>query len=317
MKPLVSERTLDPIMRQLEAIFSSPNISLQSHGALTCHPSGHVVGEIAAQKGIPFSRITQQCGSSCDYGCSHGGLVTTLRQDPLFLENVKALCDKLTITGAGREISSCGHVVGHGLGELFANNVIKSLGYCDKLEDSSARHACGQGVMMEHLVGLPDRPKEGDLSIDAVLIFCGSLPDHYKKECFDAVGTYAGRVTQNVDQAKHVCEHVPVASVPSCTQSLGGVVYYQFRHDSAQMSEYCASMGQDLVLPCIRGAIDTNVGEKNRLDYGRALCEFMDGVSREACFTYFGMQVAMAWGSSVRSSICNTLSGEDALACQQ
>lgn len=317
LTPLVTSDTLTLVITSLEEIFSSNSVSLQTHGALTCHPSGHMAGEIAVQKGIAFSQVTQLCDAACDYGCTHGAFVVTLRRDPAFLGKVGSLCDDFRSSGVSRQMSSCGHVVGHGLAEVFGVDTAAALGYCRQLDNESARHACGQGVMMEHLVGLPDRPKQTQLSLDTVLAFCRSLPSAYVRECFDGVGTYAGRVTQNVEQAKMICTRVPVESMDACVQSLGGVVYYHFRHEPEKMSAYCGSMGMSSLLFCIRGALETNAGERSRLTYGRALCETLTGEVRRDCFSYFVEQVGMAWGSRVREDTCDALNREDKPVCQQ
>ncbi len=315
MLPLVTEDTLMDVLGVLQDVFAQPNVSLKTHGALTCHPSGHVAGEIAVEKGIEFSRVSTLCGAICDYGCVHGALVATLRHDHEFLAKVGSLCDAFRASETVRQMSACGHAVGHGLAEVFASDFPNALAYCDKFQNESVRSACGQGSMMEHLIGLPDRPKNMNLLLDDILSFCGGLAGRYKEECFDNVGTYAGHVTQDVFEAKNICTRVPSSSRMKCVQSLGGVVYYQFQHSPLALSAYCTSMGDAASLACILGAIDTSVGESRSMEYGRILCEQMRGTTQKRCFAYYGTQVASSWGSAVQKEKCSQLNNENASAC--
>jgi hypothetical protein len=147
---LVDATTLAPLLEIFENILQSDN-AFQKYGVYTCHPSAHVVGEIAMKKGISFSTIQTQCGRSCDYGCVHGAFVVSLSKAPITPESIRSFCSEYSDSEVRRDMTSCGHIVGHGLGELFAFDISKGLSLCDSMPEI-ARHACGQGFIMQHFV---------------------------------------------------------------------------------------------------------------------------------------------------------------------
>lgn len=312
--PLVTRVSLETIMEVMEKVLQS-NESLVKHGLYTCHPSGHVIGEIAMQKRIPFSDIVKQCGRLCDYGCAHGAFITQMKTSPFSRESINTFCEEYEGTQVLRDMTSCSHIVGHGLGEIYASDIEKSFPYCDGMRDNFSRHSCGQGVIMEHFVGLPDKPKLTPLTEESILSFCESLPGVYKDECYDTAGTYTAQIDSYTLGAKTICDKVPELSRQKCMYSLGSVTFFFYRSDSSRMLTFCKQFQGELELSCLKGAIETSVGETDAFTFGASICDKLQSNERDTCFSFFGDQMEWAKGAPYREQKCQTLSPVDAKAC--
>jgi hypothetical protein len=316
LQDMTSAQTLLPVMESLEALFLQSNEQIQSVGIFTCHPLGHMVGEIAIKKGMVFADVVRTCDRKCDFGCTHGAFVGELRKNSSFLSNITALCEQFENSDAQREMASCAHAVGHGLSEVISGDIARVLSYCDQMHGEGARHACGQGAIMDNLVGLPDRPREVVLTQEDLMNFCSGLPGAYKKECFDASGMYASKISKDEKAAQTFCDDVPNDSRLPCVYSLGSVVYFLFRHEAVSMREYCMSFEKDLQMSCLQGAIDTSVGESDPFSYGRSLCEALTGDARIECFSFLGDRLRWAQGNVQADTACSALLPADAQVCR-
>jgi hypothetical protein len=316
MRSIINAQTLLPIMESLEVLFLQSNEQIQSVGIFTCHPLGHMAGEIAVQQGIAFADVVRTCDRRCDFGCTHGAFVAAMLTQPSFLDNVDGLCSEFEDSDVSRDLSSCAHAVGHGLDEVLSQDIVRALSYCDKMQGEGARHACGQGAIMDNLVGLPDRPRTTVVTQEEVMDFCGGLPGVYKKECFDSAGAYASKISKDEKEAKTFCDTVPSESKAPCIYSLGSVVYFLFRHDTKAMSDYCMSFEPGVQMSCLQGALDTSVGESDPFSYGRSVCEQLAADTRRQCFSFLGDRMRWAQGSVQADTACSALSPADTQACR-
>lgn len=316
LRLVIHPHVLQPVMEYLDELFLQSDERLQMAGIYTCHPLGHIVGEIAIEQGMVFADVVRTCDRRCDFGCTHGAFVGELRKNSSFLSNITALCEQFENSEAQREMASCAHAVGHGLSEVFSQDITRVLSYCDQMRGVGARHACGQGAIMDNLVGLPDRPRETVLTQEELMSFCSGLPGVYKKECFDASGMYASKISKDEKAAQTFCDDVPKDSRLPCVYSLGSVVYFLFRHEAVSMREYCMSFEKDLQMSCLQGAIDTSVGESDPFSYGRSLCEGFTGDARIECFSFLGDRMRWAQGNVQADTACSALLHADAQVCR-
>lgn len=299
----------------LEEIFSSPAVTPEKYGSFTCHAVGHIVGELAIERGNDFVSASAECGRSCDYGCAHGALVAKVRDQEDFLGALGSFCNSYESSAIRREAVSCSHILGHGLGELLAGDARGAIVYCNKIREDGARNACGQGVIMEHFLGLPNEPRGKSLKLEEVLKFCKNLPGVYKKECYDNVGFYASRISKNETEALTICDQVPKDSKEACVFSLGSVVYFLHRNSPSDMNSYCNNFNETLKENCVQGAIETAVGEEDSFTYGKFLCETAGGDWRRECFSFLGDRLGWAKGVSYREKSCAQLPEEDKNSC--
>jgi hypothetical protein len=82
------------------------------------------------------------------------------------------------------------------------------------------------------------------------------------------------------------------------------------------MYAYCSQFPNADRVSCIRGAIETSVGETEAMEFGRELCSLETNREQRAeCFAFYGEQLEWAKGIEYRKDSCERLYALDHVAC--
>lgn len=314
--PLLSAGNSGEVIRSLEEIYAPPAKTF-NYGTLTCHGPAHLVGELLAGGKKPdFTRLLASCTTGCDYGCIHGAFIGYMRQDPQIYDRPDDFCRRY----AGgqevkKELTSCQHIVGHGLAELYGNDLSSMLGKCDQFAADEAKKECGRGVVMDLLLGSTTRDAAVGVNGDQLLAFCEQLPATYRPRCFGELGFYAYSLLSDKSQAAGVCGRVPENWRTSCYSSLGGRLYLSEKDRPGAAREFCEQLDEKLRPDCIRGVIEININEGPDPVYSVNLCREQLVMSAGDCLEYLGVRYEWAYGVEKQKLFCRKLKDSEQSAC--
>jgi hypothetical protein len=309
---LVGKNSLSSIIASLEELFVKEK-SEHAYGTMTCHGPSHVIGELAVQDGISFSEIMNQCSTKCDYGCLHGAFVQMFKLDQDFLDNFPAVCDEYKTTSIPKEMNSCQHIVGHGLAEIFGNDVDKTLRHCERFSSDAGRRNCGRGAVMQVLLGSPDMSASVDIAEEGIIPFCNRIFTPYIHDCLDNAGFYAYNLFDE-HSAVETCNSIPPEYQENCIYSYGSFVYFRYRQAPEKVLESCKKFGKKFLDMCIKGALEINVGEKPYLLYGIKICHLVKDTF-PGCFAFYRQKLEWGWGKDYGKEICPSLPAEEQKYC--
>lgn len=273
--PLVTKDALPEIMRSLNALYLRPE------GLSSCHNPAHIVGEVAADKGLSLSEIGEICNKSCGYGCEHGAFIQELRKEGNLLAALSSSCKP----SEGVDKASCYHIVGHGLAEVFQNDISEAFEVCNGFPGWQIN--CGDGVLMEYLQGSPNTKLAGTSfeSEEGLLSFCQSLPEPHKTSCFNQAGFYAYSLVRDKKSEAEICQKVPKEQARSCIYYLGSRVYFEFRDSGARLLDFCSQF-QEAAYECVKGAIETDASLDSQASFSRELCASLGSEKQEGCLSF-------------------------------
>lgn len=230
-----------------------------------CHSIGHLIGEVAVDKGIEPEILLRECTTVCPYdtnsgvegvdlGCLNGAAHAFL----LSSQSVNQAQEYCATQSDDPEVEAgCFHGVGHGIAELVQFNISKGLEKCSQLTGEVAQYQCGHAVLMEPLMveysPLQTVPND-------VVVFCESVPDIYKKSCHEFAGFLTFVRTADVFQATEVCSQVPSLYAKECFFRLGEVATFRYGLQSPDLADSCQVVqGLENQKACIQGVVSTLV----------------------------------------------------------
>ncbi len=146
-----------------------------------CHTLMHYLGEDAvasASGSIP--KTLAQGGMACQSGYGHGALEEFFGGTP---EN--ELPQKLPTVCRGE--THCSHMLGHGLGFLYDNDVYRAVTRCEYLSGDGEQEACFAGVFMENFGSDGRIHKPRFFSKDNPAAMCETLDARYRSSCLSGL----------------------------------------------------------------------------------------------------------------------------------
>jgi hypothetical protein len=307
---------LNLMMSTLEDVFSKQSGNSRPYGSLTCHGPAHAIGEVAFKKGITLTQVINSCDRKCDYGCLHGAFVTMIRNTPDFLNNYKAMCDQFQNNYIEKDLTSCYHILGHGIIDWVKGDVDRSIGLCKELESDSARTSCVQGVLMESLLGSDENSIPFDADKGDIVKYCSSLPADYSHLCYEMTGFYSYTLMTDKDRAANVCSEVPPHYQSNCFKNLGQRVFFEYTSSAEGIRNYCGLLGK-YRFNCILGAIESIVDFDPDLKLASVICDAEAGVNKEGCYKKLGDRIEYAYGKDKRVSFCNRVLGNENVYCME
>jgi len=257
-----------------------------------CHQLTHVIGHAGADLeggvGAAFALGDPFCWSGFYHGVMEEIMKgVTLDQLPTKVNTVCA-----DIPGKS-EYSflyfNCVHGLGHGLMQLFENNLFDSLTACSNLEGYWERDSCVGGVFMENIMiesrgGVSEYLKVNDpvypcnaVSSDyktpcylmqtshmltasqdnfaTVFALCSGVEDGYREICYQSLGRDAsGRTSSNAEQTKATCM-LGSDFVARSNCVIGAVKdFISYFHSDTEAKKFCVSLDTTLTDVCLSTA---------------------------------------------------------------
>jgi hypothetical protein len=256
-----------------------------------CHGLAHEVGHEAFKKYNDFTKAFFYQDNVCSDGYLHG----VIEERFSYATNVSALVKEMgaICDGVGLESGRCFHGVGHGLMYFTANDLPKSLSFCNNYR-GEAQGRCIEGTFMENFLsdGVIHPSKYLDknnpfypcpiqsaglksycyfyapiyyLTLNnndyaATLNWCNTAEKAGISQCIRGVGSLT--MKYNIDKPKYVegvCAKLPRSQVSSCID--GMVSYYLTFYDHLKLAqEMCATLEKQNQSPC-----DDAVTRRNKL----------------------------------------------------
>jgi len=313
---IVTKQNLGFIMDTLEEIFQNEENKIEL-GSPTCHAPGHVVGKIGREKGITLDEFWEICSLKCGYGCLHGGLIGNFKEEGgEFLSSYKNACDNIISYQSDEQLRSCWHVVGHGLGEIFGEDIETAVTKCLELPVEKYKRHCIDGVRMEYVTGVSYNPLRENISADTIISFCKRFPQDFQDNCYVEASYYTYRVSGNEDNAIAVCNKIPTSlNIKKLCAFGGGYAFISVYINSPnEFNEHCKKFGASLVKDCILGAVNFLTG-REPLGKIKIICELNEGLYLSECLSFFGENLEMVSGKESRNLVCSELDNVNESAC--
>lgn len=312
LESLVKSQDLGEIMSSLEKVFAEEEGS-RPFGTLTCHGPAHYLGEVAYKEGVSLSGIFNACSRNCDYGCIHGAFLEMIKETPDFFSGFISACDQFKNADVKKDLTSCYHILGHGITDLLGRDLSKAVLNCDKLEEEYGKLTCVQGVLMEVILGTNETSKPLDIEKNDLVDFCGKVNRKYSYLCYEMVGYYGYTLMENKDYAAGACLRVPTNNQEGCFTNLGNRAYFAYRGSTDEIRNYCATLGE-FRRPCILGAVEADVDFDPDLKNAIGICNREDIFTKD-CFSLLGERIQHAYGFPKREGTCSLFSEPERSYC--
>jgi hypothetical protein len=280
---LVDSKGVDAAFVDLKKRYASdPFVAVQ------CHPITHAIGREAGKKYTVVSEAYMHGDSFCWSGYYHGVLEAIIHK--IGENNLPKQIDSICATLPGKSTYSfsyynCVHGLGHGIMELKADDVFKSVAVCDNLTGSWERQSCYSGVFMENIVHFDSGAFTPDLKKTQPLYPCTAVAEKYKTPCY--LGQTSFVLSQNGGDFKKTFELCATVAVPYrsiCDQSLGRDAANYARHDGATTKSSCSLATTDAdSSDCIVGAVKEFISYYHAIDQSNAYCNLYTDPQKKAC----------------------------------
>ncbi len=250
----------------------------------SCHALAHELGDNAYYRYHNIADAMIYNDDICGSGYTHGVIESYFENFKNTEEALKTVCLGYT---EGLKLSSCYHGVGHGLMFNSDDDLPKSIKYCDKYLNMSAKIPCAEGVFMENfntdqkihyskyldesnpfsICNSQTKPYfKGTCYFYAPLYYlnshitkykeafswCNSAESSYKSWCIKGV---ASRMTkenmQNIKYAENICMTLDTESRQICASGIGS--YHLTHYSNPELTQkMCLSLNNDLQISCLK-----------------------------------------------------------------
>lgn len=275
----------------------------------SCHAFTHFLGRAIYRKlgNIPDSYAN--VNFTCHGGAFHGVMEAYLEQrkvsvESLSGEDIEATCkdSKSLISKEPEQIYfECFHGFGHAFMFITDADLLRSLKYCDKMNDISFREACYGGALMENSTSSTNTDhKSVWLKADDKFYPCTILEEKYLNQCYFYQSNYWIMVS-NHDYVRTFSDCYRLGGVHRdyCILGLGANLASLSNEKGMEAAASVCNLGiNEYKYICIEGAIpsiaDRYGGELSKVvEY----CQMIAPDLKEFCFGKLG-QVATRWKKS-------------------
>lgn len=225
-----------------------------------CHQLTHVIGRagsaLSAGVGDAFAKGDAMCWS----GYYHGVMEEIL--DEVGLEELPEKLNTVCSDIPGKSEYSfsyynCVHGLGHGIMQLYEDDVPQSLAMCETLDGSWEQSSCYGGVFMENIMiaergGISDYLKKEDPEYP-----CNAIEGKYKNDCYTMQTSYMLHAyEEDFTKVFATCDTVLYEYRGTCYQSLGRDASGRSISDAEKTKATCM-LGRDTFAQenCIVGAV--------------------------------------------------------------
>jgi hypothetical protein len=253
-----------------------------------CHQITHVIGRMGAKLAGGVGEAFSQGDAMCWSGFYHGVMEGILEE-----VGIEALPEKLnTVCSSipGKEVYSfgyynCVHGLGHGVMQLYENDLPESLAVCGTLDGEWERSSCAGGVFMENIM-IEDRGGVSEyLKSEDPVYPCNAVADEYKGDCYLMQTSHMlTAFDEDFSKVFAACDGVEILHRGTCYQSVGRDASGRSISDAEQTKNTCM-LGRDRFAQenCIVGAVKDFVSYFHSDVESKQLCTLLQPDLRKVC----------------------------------
>jgi hypothetical protein len=253
----------------------------------TCHPLAHEIGHLAYAKYKSVTVAEGYARETCWSGYHHGLMESYISQfdDGQLRSRMNTICKQDADHPYSLAYYNCWHGLGHGLTIRFAQDIFRSLKFCNAITHSWERQSCYSGVFMQNIVANGSGMHRAvDLKPSDPIYPCDAVSEQEKPSCYLMQTSYVLQVKKwNLPAAFHICDGVEAAYVGTCYRSMGRDISGAALLDPAKVVPQCALGAKAHQWECIAGAAANAVYDRHGRAMADALCERVPASQRAAC----------------------------------
>lgn len=266
---LVDKKNPQEALQTLQALMNESKPVLRS-----CHALIHNIGNRAYIRYNSISSALAFTDDLCGSGYIHGVIEQYFKGSPA-LSELNSICP----SHDGR----CFHGVGHGLMYYTKNDVLKSLEYCNKYQDSIAKINCSDGVFMENFNTLQKAHPSKYLKENDIFYPCKEQTELFKGSCYFYAPLYYLELHPNdYGGMLNTCESVETSYQTTCARGLGSRAIKQNIKESKFVEALCMK-NKNLQHSCIEGMTSYFIVNDNSTAKAVELCNKLEEENKATC----------------------------------
>lgn len=279
----------------------------------SCHLSGHIVGELSMRNPRELRAVLSNCGSGCDYGCTHGVMAKLFRSQSNIKE-IGEMCQTTKHEVFIQDTTACFHGIGHGVAEYANYSVQESMNMCDELEPQIRKEECATGAIME----IMDMNIEGERVLPEInSSLCDNVNSNLIEMCRYSITNRHFIQTRNSELSIQACKLLDEEASSRCYSALGGEAVFVLDNQIAEIWQVCnRSDGGLNPSDCIKGALYSTLVVSKTGELAIELCSFdSKPFETSECLDLLEDKLNEI-GSPYKMQICDRLKGEYGYDCQ-
>ncbi len=242
-----------------------------------CHGLAHIIGHDALGK-YGFEEALTFEDDICGSGYLHGVIESHFAKTDE--EDVPALFANTCAPQSGK----CFHGLGHGVMDVYDNDIDRSLALCHSLTQIFQQIQCAEGVFMEHFASDGTGHPSPLLTPDDPYQACRTRRDADRGVCAFYAPRYFLRLHPGAyDDALRWCDTIDVDSRPACLKGVGSAAMKVHVAEPKVAIAACATLeGEDYTL-CMEGLVSYRIVHFASTQAGREFCRLLPHDDERAC----------------------------------
>jgi hypothetical protein len=243
-----------------------------------CHALVHEIGHVSYQLYGNLDTALKFQNSVCNSGYLHGVIEEYMAGVTDIFAAIKTMC-------VGRDEGRCHHGMGHGLMYYTANDLPKSLSYCEALKGGNPIAYCAQGVYMENFnTDLKLHPseflKEEDPSYP-----CPVQKEGFKNSCYYYAPTFfLSQNGRDFEAALPWCASLAEEKYRgTCARGVGALAIKSNISKPRLVEAICMKGVGNQVPNCIDGMVGLYMNHYDSVIKGKQMCSLLESQNQEVC----------------------------------
>lgn len=239
-----------------------------------------------------FSVCTAVCHGGCYHGAMESyfaqkNLPIQNPGDPAIEKEIQNACGAPSKNQKPNVYTECLHGIGHAVMFITDGDIFKSLALCDKLGLISEKETCYGGVFMENSSSSTNNDHPGKfIRKDDPLYPCSALDERYLQQCFAYQSSHFAIISKhNWAKTAELCRTVPEKYRRGCFEIIG-TNQVGFTQDMSIMKKNCGTIREpEFKDACIRGVVISLTGRYHD-DPERIIpfCPIVDPENKKSCY---------------------------------
>ncbi len=242
-----------------------------------CHGLAHTIGHDALGR-YGFDEALTYEDDICGSGYLHGVIESHFAETDE--EDVPRLFKETCAPTSGK----CFHGLGHGLMDVYDNDIDRSLALCHSLTERFQRVQCAEGVFMEHFASDGTTHPSPLLDADDPYKACRGREAVDRAVCAFYAPRYLLRLNPGAyAEAVDWCDSIDTESRPACLKGVGSAAMKVHVAEPTVAIAACAALtGEDHTL-CTEGMVSYTIVHFASVAKGRDLCPLLPRADRATC----------------------------------